>query len=225
MYAIRSNHRVFPVSSLSTFTKPTTNTPTPISLTPAITLKLQSHASYRLHNLIAGSPRSPQNLSSRVVFLFLLLLSLFLTTSYSAIIVSLLQTPSDAVNTLTELINSPFHLSMEDLTYNTKLVNVRGENVMTTVRTAHGHWLCLTELHMATGCVPQNCTWPLVVSHRTAHGHWLCLTELHMATGCGSQNCTRPTGCVSQNCTWPLVVSHRTAHGHWLFLTELHTAN
>jgi hypothetical protein len=68
-----------------------------------------------------------------MVFLFLLLLSLFLTTSYSAIIVSLLQMPSDNVNTLTELIDSPFQLSMEDFSYNTQLVNVRGQNIMTTV--------------------------------------------------------------------------------------------
>jgi hypothetical protein len=60
---------------------------------------------------------------------------LFLNTSYSAIIVSLLQTPSEAVNTLTELIESPFQLSMEDVSYNTQYVNVRGQ----TVRTAHGH--------------------------------------------------------------------------------------
>ncbi|KAJ4439296.1 hypothetical protein ANN_07418 [Periplaneta americana] len=70
-----------------------------------------------------GTPRSPDNMSSRIVFLFLLLLALFLTTSYSAIIVSLLQTPSDAINTLTELLDSPFKLSMRDISYNTKYVN------------------------------------------------------------------------------------------------------
>ncbi|KAJ4439298.1 hypothetical protein ANN_07420 [Periplaneta americana] len=70
-----------------------------------------------------GTPRSPDNMSSRIVFLFLLLLALFLTTSYSAIIVSLLQTPSDAINTLTELLDSPFKLSMRNISYNTKYVN------------------------------------------------------------------------------------------------------
>jgi len=79
-----------------------------------------------------------------MVFLFLLLLSLFLTTSYSAIIVSLLQMSSNAVNTITELIDSPFQLSMEDFTFNTKLVNVRGQNIMVTGRIAHSHWMCLT---------------------------------------------------------------------------------
>ena len=52
------------------------------------------------------------------------MLSVFVLTSYSAIIVSLLQTSSDAINTLTELMDSSFRLSMEDISYNTNYVNV-----------------------------------------------------------------------------------------------------
>ncbi|KAJ9593929.1 hypothetical protein L9F63_014643 [Diploptera punctata] len=77
-----------------------------------------------------GSPRSPDNVSSRIVFLFLLLLSLFLTTSYSAIIVSLLQTPSEAINSMSELIDSPFKLSMRDFVYNIKLVDDSTDPIM-----------------------------------------------------------------------------------------------
>ena len=126
-----------------------------ISLTPAITVSSLSHAIYQLHNLIAGSTRSPHNLSSRMVFLFLLMLSLFLTTSYSAIIVSLLQMSSTAVNTLTELMDSPFKLSMEDASYNKNLVNVRGQKNY-------------------SNC--ENITQPLDVSHLTAHSYWMYLT-------------------------------------------------
>jgi hypothetical protein len=68
-------------------------------------------------------------LSSRIVFLFTLILSLFITTSYSAVIVSLLQTSSNAISSLSELIDSPFRLSMLNMDYNTKLVNVRGRGV------------------------------------------------------------------------------------------------
>jgi hypothetical protein len=41
------------------------------------------------------------------------------------VIVSLLQTSSNAINSLSELMDSPFRLSMNNMDYNTKLVNVR----------------------------------------------------------------------------------------------------
>ena len=65
-------------------------------------------------NFLAGSTRDPQSVSSRIIFLSLLLLSLFLSTSYSANIVSLLQTTSTAINSLRDLMDSPFTLSMTD---------------------------------------------------------------------------------------------------------------
>jgi len=76
-----------------------------------------------------GTSRSPETLSSRIVFLFTLMLSLFVTTSYSAVIVSLLQTSSNAITSLAELIDSPFRLSMRNMAYNTKLINVRSRGV------------------------------------------------------------------------------------------------
>ncbi|KDR16068.1 hypothetical protein L798_10080 [Zootermopsis nevadensis] len=70
-----------------------------------------------------GLSSPPENVSSRIVFLCLLMLSVFVLTSYSAIIVSLLQTSSDSIDTLTDLMDSAFHLSMEDISYNTNYVN------------------------------------------------------------------------------------------------------
>jgi hypothetical protein len=52
------------------------------------------------------------------------MLSLFLTTSYSAIIVSLLQTTSTAINSLKDLMHSPYKLSMNDVATNMNYVNV-----------------------------------------------------------------------------------------------------
>jgi hypothetical protein len=54
----------------------------------------------------------------------LLLLSLFLSTSYSAIVVSLLQTSSTAVNSLRDLMDSPFTLSMNEVASHMNYVNV-----------------------------------------------------------------------------------------------------
>jgi hypothetical protein len=67
----------------------------------------------------SGAENIPKNLASRIVFIFMMLLSIFLLTSYSAIIVSLIQTTSSLINTLTDLMQSPMKLSM-----NEKLANV-----------------------------------------------------------------------------------------------------
>ncbi|PSN55586.1 Ionotropic receptor [Blattella germanica] len=65
-----------------------------------------------------GTGNTPKYLAARMIFIFLLLLSLFLVTSYSAIIVSLLQTTSSAINTLSDLMNSPFKLSLCEMLIN-----------------------------------------------------------------------------------------------------------
>ncbi|PSN34655.1 Ionotropic receptor 75b [Blattella germanica] len=70
-----------------------------------------------------GSSRDPRNLSARILFLSLLLLSLFLTVSYSAIIVSLLQTTSDSIKSIRDLMDSPFKLGMKDVVSNHRYVN------------------------------------------------------------------------------------------------------
>ena len=75
-------------------------------------------------NFLAGSTRDPHSVSSRIIFLSLLLLSLFLATSYSAIIVSLLQTTSTAINSLRDLMDSPFTLSMMEDVSHMNYVNV-----------------------------------------------------------------------------------------------------
>nr|CAD7414927.1 unnamed protein product [Timema poppensis] len=63
---------------------------------------------------------TPDNISPRIIFLFLHLLSTFFFTSYSAIIVSLLQTPSSSINTLSDLMKSPLKIIMHDISYNSK---------------------------------------------------------------------------------------------------------
>ncbi|PSN34656.1 Ionotropic receptor 75c [Blattella germanica] len=70
-----------------------------------------------------GTQEAPNSASSRLIFLFLLLLSLFLVASYSAIIVSLLQTSSTAIKTVEDLMNSNFKLSMRNITYSITYVN------------------------------------------------------------------------------------------------------
>jgi len=73
---------------------------------------------------VAGSTHDPRAVSSRIIFMSQLLLSLFLSTSYSAIIVSLLQTTSTAINSLRDLMDSPFTLSMMEVATNMNYVNV-----------------------------------------------------------------------------------------------------
>ena len=73
---------------------------------------------------LAGSTHDPHAVSSRIIFLSLLLLSLFLSTSYSANIVSLLQTTSTAINSLGDLMDSPFTLSVMDDAGHIYYVNV-----------------------------------------------------------------------------------------------------
>lgn len=64
----------------------------------------------------------PKNLSSRIVFFFMLILTVFLITSYSATIVSLLQTSSNAINTMQDLMKSPLKLSMINTFVNVSLL-------------------------------------------------------------------------------------------------------
>jgi ABC-type siderophore export system fused ATPase/permease subunit len=64
--------------------------------------------------VIADALHSPKNISSRIVFFFMLILTVFIITSYSATIVSLLQTSSNTINSLQDLMKSPLRLSMVD---------------------------------------------------------------------------------------------------------------
>ncbi|XP_068084829.1 ionotropic receptor 75a-like [Anabrus simplex] len=65
-----------------------------------------------------GYPATPESLSSRIVLLFMLILSVFHVTSYGACVVSLLQTPSTGYDTLVELLDSPIKMAMQDIPYN-----------------------------------------------------------------------------------------------------------
>ncbi|XP_054261628.1 glutamate receptor ionotropic, kainate glr-3-like [Macrosteles quadrilineatus] len=65
-----------------------------------------------------GSHIIPEKMSGRVTLFFLSLTSLFFFTSYSANIVALLQSPSSALATLTDLVNSPLFIGIQDLQYN-----------------------------------------------------------------------------------------------------------
>ncbi|KAJ9586812.1 hypothetical protein L9F63_019598 [Diploptera punctata] len=70
-----------------------------------------------------GANGSPTYTSMRIVFLMMLFLSVFLYTSYSAIIVVLLQAPASPISTITDLMASPLKLCMQDLISNTRYVN------------------------------------------------------------------------------------------------------
>ena len=79
-----------------------------------LSLSILINLPVNFQKFLAGSTRDPHSVSSRIIFLSLLLLSLFLSTSYSANIVSLLQTTSTAINSLRDLMDSPFTLSMKE---------------------------------------------------------------------------------------------------------------
>ncbi|CAH4037603.1 unnamed protein product [Pieris brassicae] len=64
-----------------------------------------------------GSDISPEIVSARILMLFMLLSSVFAFTSYSAKIVSILQAPSDAIQTIDDLTYSPMILGVQDTTY------------------------------------------------------------------------------------------------------------
>ncbi|XP_069704780.1 ionotropic receptor 75a-like [Periplaneta americana] len=70
-----------------------------------------------------GATRDPKIFSFRILFLSFLMLSLFVTVSYSAIIVSLLQTTSSAIQTFKDLLDSPFKMSMKDFVVNRNYIN------------------------------------------------------------------------------------------------------
>ncbi|KAJ4439289.1 hypothetical protein ANN_07410 [Periplaneta americana] len=84
-----------------------------------------------------GTSRDPRNVSSRIIFLSLLMLSLFVTTSYSAIIVSLLQTTSSQIQTLKDLLDSQFKLSMKDFVANRRFINDTTDRVVKTLYNKH----------------------------------------------------------------------------------------
>nr|CAD7267200.1 unnamed protein product [Timema shepardi] len=81
-----------------------------------------------------GCPTTPGNVSSRIIFLFLFLLSIFFFTSYSAIIVSLLQTPSSTINTLKALLRSPLKIVVNDINYNFNYDNYVNESASALVK-------------------------------------------------------------------------------------------
>lgn len=65
-----------------------------------------------------GPQIEPKNNSSRLTTIFLYIALLFLYTSYTANIVALLQSTSNNINTLEDLLHSPLELGVDDITYN-----------------------------------------------------------------------------------------------------------
>ncbi|CAH2075857.1 unnamed protein product, partial [Iphiclides podalirius] len=64
-----------------------------------------------------GSNLSPRLWSLRLVMFCMLLSSLFVFTSYSAKVVAILQSPSNALQTIDDLTNSPMTLGVQETTY------------------------------------------------------------------------------------------------------------
>jgi hypothetical protein len=89
-----------------------------------VTIKLLHQFSQSITRcvFITDALHTPKNLSSRIVFFFMLILTVFLITSYSATIVSLLQTSSNAINTMQDLMKSPLKLSMINTFVNVSLL-------------------------------------------------------------------------------------------------------
>ncbi|XP_046988687.1 glutamate receptor U1-like [Schistocerca americana] len=65
-----------------------------------------------------GMQDPPQNASSRILLMFLLVLAVFHMTAYSACIVTLLQLPSSSIKTLESLFSSKMRIVIHDLPYN-----------------------------------------------------------------------------------------------------------
>ncbi|XP_028050022.1 probable glutamate receptor [Monomorium pharaonis] len=65
-----------------------------------------------------GHSYEPYRISSRIVTFMLLLASLSLYAAYTANIVSLLQSTTDSIKTLSDLLNSPLQLAAQDVVYN-----------------------------------------------------------------------------------------------------------
>ncbi|KYM76177.1 putative glutamate receptor [Atta colombica] len=65
-----------------------------------------------------GYSYEPYRVSSRIVTLMLLLASLSLYAAYTANIVNLLQSTTDSIKTLPDLLNSPLKLGVQDVVYN-----------------------------------------------------------------------------------------------------------
>ncbi|XP_063239807.1 glutamate receptor ionotropic, kainate glr-3-like [Bacillus rossius redtenbacheri] len=81
-----------------------------------------------------GWQKTPQDIPARILFICLNILSIFFFTSYSAIVVSLLQTPSSSINNLEELINSPMKIAMHDIIYNHNIDNYMNVSASAVVR-------------------------------------------------------------------------------------------
>lgn len=65
-----------------------------------------------------GFYTSFQTISGRIIIIFTFVASIFLFTSYAANIVALLQSPSNAIKSISDLLNSPLQLVVQDTMYN-----------------------------------------------------------------------------------------------------------
>jgi len=72
---------------------------------------------YRFYTFV-GYSYEPYRIPSRIITLMLLLASLSLYAAYTANIVTLLQSTTDSIKTLSDLLYSPLTLGAQDLAYN-----------------------------------------------------------------------------------------------------------
>lgn len=70
-----------------------------------------------LYFYLAGYSYEPYRISSRIVTLMLLLASLSFYAAYTANIVGLLQSTTDSIKTLPDLLNSPLKMGVHNIVY------------------------------------------------------------------------------------------------------------
>ncbi|KAG5344282.1 GRID2 protein, partial [Acromyrmex heyeri] len=78
-------------------------------------LKIEKFYCFRT---FVGYSYEPYRIPSRIVTLMLLLTSLSLYAAYTANIVALLQTTTDSIKTLSDLLHSPLNLGVQDIVFN-----------------------------------------------------------------------------------------------------------
>lgn len=78
-------------------------------------LKIEKFYCFRI---FVGYSYEPYRIPSRIITLMLLLTSLSLYAAYTANIVALLQSTTDSIKTLSDLLHSPLNLGVQDIVFN-----------------------------------------------------------------------------------------------------------
>lgn len=88
------------------------------------------HLFFFYYTLFAGYMYEAYRVPSRIITLTLLLASMSLYAAYTANIVALLQSTTDSIRTLPDLLASPFKLGAQDIVYNRHYFKVHSRNVI-----------------------------------------------------------------------------------------------